>query len=641
MKKLNNSFLIFGLPVVLLWMKTYAVQKTQFKLPLENNIEEFILFMNPLSFIVLALGLAMLAPAKSKKTAVLVVSFLLSFVLYANVVFYRSFDDFITIPLLFQQENMSDLGSSIHELMKLSDLWMFLDVFIIFVVFLVMRGKQARWGLIFTPVMIIAATLLFFINLSMAETQRTQLLARAFDREMLVKYLGVYNYHVYDVVLQSKTKAQRSLAVQDDLEKAQTYIDTIQTPPNPNMTGIAKGKNIILISFESAQSFVINKRIDGEEITPFLNEMIRSNELFYFDNLYHQVGQGRTSDAEFIMDNSLYPLSRGAVFFTNPENDYMSMTELLKDKGYYTSVFHANNESFWNRNVVYKNFGTDKYYSAPSYDVTEENSVGWGLKDIEFFEQSIPYMKEIKEPFYAKMLMLTNHFPFTLKEEDKQIPDWTTSDGTVNRYFPTVRYSDEALRVFFDKLKESGLYDNSIVVIYGDHFGISENHDKAMGKVMGRKINEFERAQLQRVPLFIHIPGVEGKTIHKVAGQIDVRPTILNMLGVDQTGLIQYGSDLFAEEENPYAIFRDGSIIGQDYLYSQGVCFSKEYGLEVAGEKCEPLKRVSKQELEESDRVIYGDLLRFWKPKDEIDDGSEVIQETTTTPPTEGTHDAK
>ena len=78
---------------------------------------------------------------------------------------------------------------------------------------------------------------------------------------------------------------------------------------------------------------MVNKRIDGQEITPFLNSMIENKELFYFDNLYHQVGQGKTSDAEFIMDTALYPLSRGAVFFTHPENNYISMTGLLKEKG--------------------------------------------------------------------------------------------------------------------------------------------------------------------------------------------------------------------------------------------------------------------------------------------------------------------
>ena len=94
--------------------------------------------------------------------------------------------------------------------------------------------------------------------------------------------------------------------------------------------------------------------MNGQTITPFLNKLIKSDDTLYFDNFYHQTGLGKTSDSEFVMENSLYGIGGGAVFFTNAGNSLNSMSEKLGDNGYATSVLHANNKSFWNRDLMYQ-----------------------------------------------------------------------------------------------------------------------------------------------------------------------------------------------------------------------------------------------------------------------------------------------
>ena len=69
--------------------------------------------------------------------------------------------------------------------------------------------------------------------------------------------------------------------------------------------------------------------------------------------------------------------------------------------------------------------------------------------------------------------------------------------------------------------------------MYGDHYGISDNHNAAMSKVMGKEINSFENAQLQRVPFIVRVPGVKGGVQHQYGGEIDVLPTLLHLLGTD------------------------------------------------------------------------------------------------------------
>ncbi|ART77257.1 hypothetical protein B4U37_14905 [Sutcliffiella horikoshii] len=602
--------------VVLLWVKTYIVYKTSFNITIESLKQEFILFINPLSFILLIAGFALFFKEKGMKRYLIITSFIVSFVLYANAVYYRFFNDFITIPLLFQSGNMSDLGGSITELMTPVDLLMFIDVVILIAIakWTPSFVSMSTWRPKVRKMYFLSIVGIFLFNLGLAETERPQLLTRTFDREILVKNLGTYNYHVYDAVIQSKTRAQRAMADGSELAEIQNYINASYKAPNDDLYGAAKGKNVIVVKLESMQSFVIDKEINGEPITPFLNEL--KDQSYYFNNFYHQTGQGKTSDSEFLLDNSLYPVGRGAVFFTHGTNDFHTATpNAVKEEGYTPVTFHANNKSFWNRDVMYKSLGYDQFFDIESYDVNEENSVGWGLKDIEFFQQSIPYMQDLEQPFYAKFITLTNHFPFVLDEEDKFVDEFDSNSRTLNRYFPTVRYSDESIKVLFDELKKSGLYEDSIIILYGDHYGISENHNEAMSQYLGKEITPFENAQLQRVPMFVHIPGVTDKNpkeFDTVGGQIDLKPTIKHLLGMETKNDIQFGADLFSEDRNDFVVFRDGSFVTDKVVYTKNACYDKETEQETDQSACEPYMEKAKKELQYSDEIVYGDLLRFY-----------------------------
>jgi lipoteichoic acid synthase len=604
---------LVALATVLLWLKTYIVYKTSFEIKIENWRQEFILFINPLSFLMFILGFSMFLKENNQRRYIILCSLIMSFVLFANVVFYRFFNDFLTLPVLFQTSNMSDLGSSVNELLRWSDLWYFTD-FILLLLLLKLKPKFISFrqqSKLERRVFMLLTIAIAFFNLGLAEMERPELLTRTFDREMLVKNIGTYNYHIYDVFLQSKSSAQRALADGGELVDIENYNRVNYKESSDEMFGMAKGKNVILISLESTQSFVINRTVNGEVITPFLNEFIK--ESYYFDHFYHQTGQGKTSDSEFIVENSLYPLSRGAVFFTHSGNEYRATPEILNENGYFTAALHANNKSFWNRDIMYSSIGYQRFYSLPDYVVHEENSIGWGLKDEDFFQQSIQHLKEMPKPFYTKFITLTNHFPFELEEEDSYIQPYTSGSKTLNNYFPTVRYQDEALKNFIQSLKDEGLYKNSIIVIYGDHYGISENHNRAMEEYLGEEVTPFVSTQLQRVPLIIHIPGQTGKTISTVSGQIDIKPTILHLLGVDTKEDIEFGRDLFSKDTMGFTVLRDGSFITKDHVYTREICYDKSTGEPVVeSNACEPYIEKAKNELEYSDRIIYGDLLRFY-----------------------------
>lgn len=611
------SFMLIA--ILLMWLKTYAVYKTSFHIKIDNLTQEFILFINPLSFLLLIFGLSLFLKGKNRNRYIIAMSCLVTFVLLANMVFYRFYNDFLTIPVLFQTSNMGDLGSSIGTLLEPTDLLLAVDIAVL--IWLHIRQKAFQSDIPSTKneraAYFLFVASVYFFNLGLSEAERPQLLTRSFDREMLVKNISLFNFHIYDGVLQSKQSAQRALVDSNSLTEIENYVTANAKDANKRLFGAAKGRNVILVSLESTQSFVINEKLNGEEITPFLNDFIKQS--YNFNNVYHQTGQGKTSDSEFIVDNSLYPLGRGAVFFTNAGNQYMAAPEILKNSGYYSAVLHANNKSFWNRDLMYDSFGYDSFFDINSYDVTDENSVGWGLKDKEFFEQSSELMKNLPQPFYSRLITLTNHFPFDLDEEDQLIDEYDSNSQTLNKYFPTVRYQDEALKRFIEKLKEDGLYDNSVIVLYGDHYGISENHNEAMGQFLGKEITPFEEVQLQKVPLVIHIPGITDKkpqTIETVGGQIDIRPTLMNLLGIDTKDQIQFGNDLLSDEKLDFTVLRDGSFITDQVVYTDGACYDKETGKPLEETKqCEAFADKAKQELSLSDEIIYGDLLRFYDQK--------------------------
>lgn len=611
----KHSILAFA--IIATWIKTVIVYLTSFDLGLENGMQYFILIINPLSFVLFIYGVSLFfKTAKVRNRYIIGTSLILSIVLYGNVAFYRFYNDFITLPVLFQTSNFGDLGSSAAAIINWFDFLYFADVILLFAFmkFLPVLKEQFTIRKDVRRAYFVMAVAMLFLNLGLAETERPQLLTRSFDRELLVKNIGTYNYHLYDIYIQSKSSAQRALADGSELVEVNNYVRANQASPNEKLFGKYADRNVILVSMESLQSFVINNEMNGEVVTPFLNSLTNDPNTYYFSDFYHQTGLGKTSDSEFIVENSLFGLGRGAVFFTHGENTYNSMAEKLGENGYYTSVMHPNNKSFWNRDRIYQSFNIEKFYDIDSYTVGEGEAVNWGMKDIPFFKQSAALMSEMPQPFYARMITLTNHYPFYLDEGDKYINEYTSNSGTLNRYFQTVRYMDESLKLFFEDLKAQGLYENSIIVLYGDHYGISENHNKAMAMYLNKEeITPYDSALLQSVPLFIHIPGSnDGQEITQAAGQVDLRPTILHLLGIETSKDMQLGADLFSEEHEGFVIFRDGRFVTDEFVYANETCYDRATGEIIDVAACQPYIDRATIELENSDAIINGDLLRFY-----------------------------
>ena len=612
-----NSFRthrLFWLFTLLLWTKSTIAYQFFFNIPIDNAMQSFILLINPLSSTLFLFAFSFFFSGNKRKWALYILYAASSLILFADTTYYREFTDFLTVPVLFQSSNMETLSSSFFSLLQWKDLLIVGDLIVL--PFLLWKlnetGKASRKRVIAT---FVAAAAMFGFNLALAETERPELLTRSFDRELLVKNLGTFNFHVYDAMLQTKTSAQKAMADGSELAEIEQYTRQNYAAPDPELFGKYKGKNVIAVSFESAQNFTnYMKASNGEYITPNLNKLIE--ESHFWPNFYHTTGQGKTSDSEFALDNSLFGLPRGGVYFTNADNEYNALPERIKQEGYHSAVFHANNKSFWNRDQMYANIGVDSFYDQDYYDLGDPaDMTEWGLLDDEFFLQSVPMIEELPEPFFAKLITLTNHFPFTMpSEEHELVPKFETNSTTLNNFPQALAYQDYALGLFIDELKANGMWDDTIFIVYGDHNGISTNHNAAMADLLGKEeITPYDVAKLQQVPFAIHLPGQEEGVVHDgIGSQIDMNPTIQHLLGIDTSDQIGFGNDLFAPERNDRAIFRDGTMITKEHVFTQSMCYEAETGeLAAEPEACEPLEEEANRVLEMNDAIIYSDLLRF------------------------------
>ncbi|AIR81743.1 polyglycerol-phosphate lipoteichoic acid synthase LtaS [Staphylococcus epidermidis] len=621
-KKKIGIFAFFLLTVFTITLKTYFSYYVDFSLGVKGLVQNLILLMNPYSLIALVLSVFLFFKGKKAFWFIFIGGFLLTFLLYANVVYFRFFSDFLTFSTLNQAGNVESMGGAVSASFKWYDFVYFIDT-IIYLAILIFKRKwldNRAFSKKFVPVVMATSVALFFLNLAFAETDRPELLTRTFDHKYLVKYLGPYNFTVYDGVKTIENNQQKALASEDDLTKVLNYTKQKRTEPNPEYYGVAKKKNIIKIHLESFQTFLINKKVNGKEVTPFLNKLSSGNQDFtYFPNFFHQTGQGKTSDSEFTMDNSLYGLPQGSAYSLKGDNTYQSLPAILDQKqGYTSNVMHGDYKTFWNRDQVYKHFGIDNFYDATYYDMSDDNIVNLGLKDKPFFKASADYQSKMKKPFYSHLITLTNHYPFTLDEEDASIDKPNTGDSTVDGYIQTAHYLDQALEEYITDLKKKGLYDNSVIMIYGDHYGISENHNNAMEKLLGEKITPAKFTDLNRTGFWLKVPGKSGGVNKEYAGQMDVMPTLLHLVGIDSKNYLMFGSDMFSKQHNNVVPFRNGDFITEDYKYVNGKIYSNKDN-ELLTEKPKDFDKNKKQvekDLEMSDSVLNGDLFRFYKNPD-------------------------
>ncbi len=630
---INKRIGFLCLMVGLFWLKTCFSYLFEFNLGIENIFQYFLLFINPFAtaFLLFSFSLYLRKPRAAYIT-LFVLSFLITLLLFSNVVYYREFSDFLTVNTVLGAGKVSTgLGESALKLFRPYDLFYFIDYFVLIILFIRKKIRMETKSFAFRKAFAItaASSVLLLANIALAEMDRPELLKRTFSREHIVKYLGLNVFTVYDGIQTYQANQHRAQASESDLKTVQDYVKEHYAEPDPTKFGIAKGKNVFVIHLESFQQFLIDYKLTDEEgveheVTPFLNSLFHSQSTYSFKNVFHQVGSGKTSDAETLMENSFFGLDQGPIFTQlGGKNTFQAAPAILQQEAGYTSaVFHGNAGTFWNRNETYKRFGYNYFFDSSYYDVNKDNSFQYGLHDKPFFQQSVQYLEHLQQPFYAKFISVSNHYPYSqLKGDESGFPLADTGDSTINGYFATANYLDQSLKEFFSYLKSVGLYENSVFVLYGDHYGISNSRNKDLAELLGKTKEEwtdYDNASMQRVPVMFHIPGqTDGSVSETYGGQVDVLPTLLHLLGVNTENYIQLGQDLFSSQRDQVVAFRNGNFVTPNYVVIGNDIYDNKTGELIEDPSEEVQKEIQALEakvtaqLTSSDELTNGDLLRY------------------------------
>ena len=535
-------------------------------------------------------------------------SIIFTIVCIVNCVYYSNYISFASFSLLKTSSQLSGYTDAVTNILELKDFIFIWEIIVLIVVHNKLKKRKyydkvkeievGRVRILVTACLCLFFGLIFVATLTSKDYSR---LAKQWDRRYTVMEFGVYTYQVSDLVATIRTNMSTLSNSSEAYDEFLEYFKNKDIEEHNNKyTNLFQGKNVLVIHAESFQGFTMNLKFNGEELTPNMNRL--ANEGIYFSNFYTQESIGNSSDSEFTLLTSLLPASSGTVFVNYFNREYETITNLLRNNGYYTFSMHANVASAWNRRNAYNYLGYDKFYSyKDDYDIDEV--LGLGLSDKSFFRQSTNIIKDIKENngnFYGTLIMLTNHTPFNSLVDTDYYDDYLVDirgetenipylEGTkIGNYLKCVNYADSAIGEFINELDENGVLDDTVIVIYGDHDSkikksefeklyyseyindVSINPDKNIDIV-----DDFNYEINRKVPFIIWTKDIAGseynEEIKRVMGMVDVMPTLGNMFGVKNDFAL--GHDIFNINDN-IVVFPNGSFI-TDKIYYDGS--SQEY----------------------------------------------------------------
>ena len=181
---------------------------------------------------------------------------------------------------------------------------------------------------------------------------------------------------------------------------------------------------------------------------------------------------------------------------------------------------------------------------------------------------------------------------------------------TFRNYIISCNFVDYAFGKFLDDLQETGLLENSILVVYGDHGAGLTNTNEIKKLYHDNQIEytDFENIIKDvHIPFGIKIPSVEkNETIGRTVSKIDIKPTILDLLDVEDKFSI--GTSIFSGKD--YSFIKGLGIVTSKNYCINGIYYDRENGkkIEETGELQKLLNKME-NEIYLSDTIIKNNLI--------------------------------
>ncbi|MDY0210728.1 MAG: sulfatase-like hydrolase/transferase [Acholeplasma sp.] len=387
-----------------------------------------------------------------------------------------------------------------------------------------------------------------------------------------VQTMGLYNYYINDLLSYTLGESEQvidetsnlSVEIEDFLTNAKETcpLNYLNDPScvNSEVTGLFEGKKLVILQLESFNDFVMNLSFESEdgthEVTPFLNQMVNSEEALYFDHFYSHIGVGKTSDAEFATLTGLSATGQIVTYFDYIADNFETLPSLFAEKGYETYAMNGSTETFYKRNENYPTFGFNPEHFAGMetleeegyYDKETETINGW-VDDTVIFEYLTDVLRKDEQQFIFALTTIL-HTPYFDFEGITGINPWETLiEGDLGNYLDYARRTDKTLEAFFNHLFEESLLEDVVFVLYGDHTGGLTVDDLSQ---LYPNLSHIDYQELSHnVPFILYAPGMNLQEFNidtsLVRGQTDTKRTLSNLFNLDSN--YHFGTDMLSNTQ--------------------------------------------------------------------------------------------
>ena len=514
-------------------------------------------------------------PNRGRIVTTIIVDILASSLLLADNLYHTYSSSVLSIAQIMNLQYGEEIMSTLPMLVKAKQIIYFIDILLIVILLftkILKIEKKKKLQIKYKMAKAIIGILVTIIFFKMDNVYIERAKEDPFNKDMQIKKSTIYGYHISDIENTINIKKQAKYTTKEtllsDYDELKEKYDEHYGKTNYDLQGIARGKNVIILQLESIQNFVINKEINGKEITPNLNKFI--NENIEISNMFMQ-SYSSTADSEFSAVTSLYPMENGMSYSRYYTNAYDDIFTMFENEGYTTSYMHGNYGFFWNRENVYKAFDVENIELKDSFADTSENIMGY-LSDELLYTQAVEKLKGYDMPFVSYIVSASSHTPFDLGGlEDKSktnIDVGKYKDTFLGNYLKSVNYADYAFGIFIDKLKEADLYDDTVILLFGDHNGMDMYNENLIDflKETNPNLTDIDiKLNYIRVACGMKIPGIENITIEKPVSKLDIKPTFAYL--IDGDAGFSLGTNLFARKD--FICLNNERIVTSRYYFDE------------------------------------------------------------------------
>lgn len=379
------------------------------------------------------------------------------------------------------------------------------------------------------------------------------------DANKSLDVAGIYHFVARDFY---KTWLSGSDFSDEDYSRVDEFVaKKAAEDSNNEYTGLLKGKNVIAVMLEGIDDWMIT-----EKYTPTMKYMMENG--INFKNHYAPTfGTGYTLGSEFCFNTGFYtPISAvSAVNYSSNKYPY-ALPQLFKNQGYSANSFHYNHSEFYNRGIMHKSQGFEKYHSFQDYGMPDYAA----QSDSKVLEVEGIYEDIVKDaPFFSFVITYSGHVPYTyddaklavVKENHPELVD-ESMDFEENACHLLARDTDDFFRQLLERLNADHILEDTVIVVFTDHYAYGySDQDKLLelNKAVGDHI-------MYRVPAFIYTPGLEPLEVTKPTHTADLLPTMINLFDLEDSHCY-IGSDALSPQNTGFAYFGNASWIDDTMHY--------------------------------------------------------------------------